>query len=75
MNDISNRMLAIDAQCVIISVDYRLAPETPHPGSLEDYYAALKWVHDNAEALGVDRRRIAVSGESAWKRASNMRGG
>ncbi|WP_366919448.1 alpha/beta hydrolase [Hydrocarboniphaga sp.] len=65
MNDISNRMLAIDAQCVIISVDYRLAPETPHPGSLEDCYAALKWVHDNAEALGVDRRRIAVSGESA----------
>jgi triacylglycerol lipase len=65
MNDISNRMLAIAARSVIVSVDYRLAPETPHPGPLEDCYAALKWIYDNAEVLGVHRQRIAVSGESA----------
>jgi triacylglycerol lipase len=65
MNDISNRMLAVAARCVIVSVDYRLAPETPHPGPIEDCYAALKWLYTNADALGVDRTRIAVSGESA----------
>ena len=65
LNDISNRKLAIDARCTIISVGYRLAPETTHPGPLEDCYAALKWVHGNAESLGIDRHRIAVSGESA----------
>jgi acetyl esterase/lipase len=50
---------------LIVTVDYRLAPETPYPGALEDNYAALRWLHANAEALGVDRRRITVMGESA----------
>ena len=57
--------IATDCHCVVVSVDYRLAPETCYPGSLEDNYAALKWVHAHAEELGIDRSRIAVGGESA----------
>ena len=57
--------LAAALDCVIVTVDYRLAPETRFPGALEDNYAGLKWLHDNATALGVDRDRIAVAGESA----------
>ena len=52
-------------ECVVVSVEYRLAPGTPFPGSLEDNYAALRWVYDNADELGVDRTRIAIGGESA----------
>ncbi len=65
MSDLANRRLALDVNCAIFSVDYRLAPETPHPGPLEDCYAALKWLHENASGLQVDRTRIAVKGESA----------
>jgi acetyl esterase/lipase len=54
-----------DLDCVAVSVDYRLAPETTYRGSVEDNYAALKWLHANAERLGVDPARIAVIGESA----------
>lgn len=57
--------LASDRGWLVVSVDYRLAPETRIAGSLADNYAALRWVHDNAEALGVDRRKIAVAGTSA----------
>ncbi len=48
-----------------VSVEYRLAPETPYPGPLEDCYRGLKWVYDNAQDLGVDRQRIGVAGLSA----------
>ena len=57
--------IATDGHCVVVSVDYRLAPETHYPGSLEDNYAALKWVHGHAAELGIDRSKIAVGGESA----------
>lgn len=51
--------------CLVLSVDYRLAPETPFPGPMEDAYAALRWLHERADRLGIDASRIAVSGESA----------
>jgi acetyl esterase/lipase len=51
--------------CVIVSVAYRLAPETSFRGSLEDNYAALGWMYENPEKLGLDRTRIALQGMSA----------
>lgn len=57
--------VARELGAVVCSVAYRLAPETPYPGPLEDCYAALRGIHDNARALGIDTSRIAVAGESA----------
>lgn len=65
MSTVPNRATAIAADCVIVSVEYRLSPETCHPGPVEDCYSALCWLHDNAASLGVDPCRIAVMGESA----------
>jgi acetyl esterase/lipase len=51
--------------CAAVSVDYRLAPNTPHPGPVEDCYAALRWLYTHAGELGVDPTRIAIGGASA----------
>jgi acetyl esterase/lipase len=48
-----------------VSVEYRLAPETPFPGALDDCYRGLKWTYDHADELGIDRNRIGVGGVSA----------
>ncbi|RYF03620.1 MAG: alpha/beta hydrolase, partial [Oxalobacteraceae bacterium] len=56
---------ARDHRCTIVSVDYRLAPETPFPGALNDAYAVLLWLHRYAMALDIDRERIILAGESA----------
>jgi len=56
---------AESCNCVIVSVDYRLAPEATFPGPVEDNLAALSWLHNNAAELGIDKNRIAIGGESA----------
>lgn len=60
-----NQLYAGDLNCTVVSVDYRLSPEAAFPGPVEDCYAALKWLHANADSLGVDKNRIAIGGESA----------
>ncbi|HDV8361502.1 TPA: alpha/beta hydrolase [Bacillus cereus] len=64
-NDILCVRFAKEANCMVVNVDYRLAPEHPYPAPIEDCYAALKWMADNAEALNIDSNRIGVAGASA----------
>lgn len=60
-----HRLLVTHLGCALISIDYRLAPETVFPGAIEDCYAALAWVFRHADTLGIDAARIGVAGESA----------
>lgn len=60
-----HRDMAARLGCVLVTVDYRLAPGTVFPGAVEDCYAALSWVFAAAADLGIDPERIGVMGESA----------
>ncbi|GAB2678848.1 alpha/beta hydrolase [Nocardia goodfellowii] len=50
---------------VVVSIDYRLAPEHPYPAALDDSMRAWKWLQDNAATLGIDSRQVVVGGQSA----------
>jgi acetyl esterase len=59
------RALARRAECMVLSLDYGLAPENRFPAPLEDAWAGLVWLHENAAAIGADPDRLAVGGDSA----------
>lgn len=59
------RTISSGANCVVASVDYRMAPENAYPVPGEDCYAALCWLVEHADELGIDPSRIAIGGESA----------
>ncbi len=65
MYDDLSRLIATAAGCLLLSVDYRLAPEHPFPEPLEDAVAAFEWTAANADSLGADPERIGVGGDSA----------
>ena len=59
------RSLANKSGHAVLAVDYRLAPEHKFPAAFDDCAAALRWAHDHAASLGIDKTRIAVGGDSA----------
>src|SRR5882724_11970491 len=63
--DTACRRLAVAGDCAVLSVDYRMAPETPFPGAVLDAYAATRWASDHAQLLNIDEAKIAVGGDSA----------
>ena len=64
-NDVDCKSLVREVKCVVVSVEYRLAPEHPYPAPIEDCYAGLKWLTAHSKTLKVDPKRIAVMGPSA----------
>ncbi|MFX4662448.1 alpha/beta hydrolase fold domain-containing protein, partial [Acinetobacter baumannii] len=64
-HDVVCRKLAHEGELIVISVDYRLAPEHPFPAAPDDAIAATTWVAANAGQFGIDAGRIMVGGDSA----------
>jgi acetyl esterase len=64
-HDATCRLLAATARCLVVAVDYRLAPEHPFPAAVDDAVAAYRWVQRHAGELGIDRRQVGVMGDSA----------
>ena len=64
-DDLMARRLCAEGQCVVVSVNYRLAPEHASPAAVEDAHAALEWTASQSESLGIDTHRIAIGGASA----------
>jgi acetyl esterase len=64
-HDASCRLIADVTGCVVVSVDYRLAPEHPFPAAVDDAVESYRWVRTHARELGIDGRRVGVMGDSA----------
>ena len=72
MFEAANRLVATEGKVVVVSVDYRLAPENPYPIPIEDSYAALEWVAANAADLNINPNEISVGGDSAGGNLSTV---
>jgi acetyl esterase len=59
------KQIAAGTGAIVISIDYRLAPEHPYPAGLDDCVASFRWARDNAASLGADPSRLAIAGDSA----------
>jgi len=64
-HDVVCRTLAHEGQLIVVSVDYRLAPEHRFPAAVDDAIAATEWISNNALSLGIDAARLLVGGDSA----------
>ena len=64
-HDEISRYLATESRSKIIAIDYRVAPEFKYPAAHNDVFDTVQWVWDNAETLGIDKRKFAIAGESA----------
>ncbi len=65
LDEVMTKTFAKNLNCVVVSVEYRLAPDFPFPTPLEDVYLGLKWISENGKDLGINTEKIAIGGASA----------